>query len=228
MRKSSAFLISVYFFAAAVSARAQPQDLRYVYDGKILQIMQEDPGPAKYKRWQIWLYQEGVRIPRYATGLQYSRWGLIEGNSAENVIKQVQASQSFEAAYLKFFGPGTWGRYTFFNPVGPIAVTDQALEDQPTALEKLYQLRWLHERVNKLIGAVRPSLENNQSQGPTSSVEGYLIRSETLSSESANFTASYLAIAPNFGSSRVESFRQKYKCSRQRTTCRKLRQSCRV
>ena len=135
--------------------------------------MQEDSGPEKYKRWQIWLYQEGVRIPRYAAGLQYSRWGLIEGDSAENVTKQLQSSQRFEAAYLQFFGTDTWGRYTFFNPIGPIAVTDPALEDPPAALERLYELRWLHERVNKLIRAAVPSLENNQSQGPTSSVEGY-------------------------------------------------------
>ncbi len=175
MRKSSPFVLSVYLFAALVSTRAQPQNRHYIYNGKILQVVDEDLALAKYKQWQVWLYlyQQGVRIPRYTVGLQYSRWGLIEGNSAENVIKQLQASQSFESAYLKFFGPGTWGRYTFFNPVGPIAVTDRALEDQPTALEKLYQLRWLHERVNKLIGAVRPSLENNQSEGPISSVRAY-------------------------------------------------------
>ena len=74
---------------------------------------------------------------------------------------------------MKFFGPGTWGRYTFFNSVGPIAVTERFLEDQPTAVEELYQLRWLHERVNKLIGAVCPSLENNESEGPISSVREY-------------------------------------------------------
>jgi hypothetical protein len=134
MRKSSPFLLSVCLFAAAVSARAQPQNVRYVYDEKILQIMQEDPCPVEYQRWQIWLYQEGVHIPRYAAGLQYSRWGLIEGDSAENVTKQLQASQSFEAAYLKFFGADTWGRYTFFNPLGPIAVKDRLSEDQPAAL----------------------------------------------------------------------------------------------
>ena len=173
MRKSSSFVLSVCLFAAAVSVRAQQQNPRYVYNGKILQMMDEDVALAKYRQWQVWLYQEGVRIPRYTAGLQYSRWGLIEGNSAESVLQQLQDSQSFEVAYLKFFGPGTWGRCTFFNPVGPIAVTDQTLEDQPTALEKVYQLRWLQERVNKLIGAVRPSLENNESEGPVSPVKEY-------------------------------------------------------
>jgi len=173
MPKPPFFIFILSFFAAAVSARAQPQNPHYVYNGKILQVADEELALAKYKRWQIWLYQEGVRIPRYTAGLQYSRWGLIEGTSTESVMKQLQASQSFEAAYLRFFGSGTWGRYTFFNPVGPIAVADQAFEGQPALLEKLYQLRWLHERVNQLTRAVTPSLENNESQGPESSVEGY-------------------------------------------------------
>lgn len=173
MRKSLTIILSAFLSALAVSASAQQQSPHYVYDGKTLQVLNEDVVPANCERWQVWLYQEGVRIPRYTAGLQYSRWGLIEGNSVEDVITQLQASQSFEAAYLKFFGSGTWGRYTFFNPIGPIAVTDRHLEDQPASLEQPYQLRWLDARVNKLIRAATPSLENNQSQGPASSVEGY-------------------------------------------------------
>lgn len=74
---------------------------------------------------------------------------------------------------MEVFGSGTWGQHTFFNPVGPIAVMDQPSEDQPAALEKLYQLRRLDERSNTVIRAATPSLENNQSQGSASSVEGY-------------------------------------------------------
>ena len=174
MRKLSSFVFNIclLLLAPALSARAQPQHPQYVYDGKILKVANEDFSQVKYSRWQVWLYEEDVRIPHYTVGMQYSRWGLIEGNSAENVVEQLRASQNFEAAFLKFFGPGAWGRYTFFNPVGPIAVTDRALEDRP-ALEKLYQFRWLHERVNKLIRAATPSLENNQRQDPSFPVEGY-------------------------------------------------------
>ena len=172
MPKPSCFIV-LCLLAAVASARAQQQNPQYVYNGTTLQAAEEDLALAKYTQWQVWLYEEGVRIPRYTAGLQYSRWGLIEGNSAEGVTKQLQAAQSFEAAYLKFFGSGAWGRYTFFNPLGPIAVTGRALEDQPAALEKLYQLRWLCERVNRLSGAVSPSLENNQSEGPTSPVKEY-------------------------------------------------------
>lgn len=97
-------------------------------------MVDEDVVPAKYRRWQIWLYQDGVRIPDYAAGLQYSRWGLIAGGSAESVIKQLRDAQSLEEAYLSFFGPGTWGRHSFFNPLGPITAKDQAVEKDSTAL----------------------------------------------------------------------------------------------
>src|SRR5258708_15812635 len=115
MRKPSCFIFSLYLFAAVASARAQQQNPHYVYSGTTLQVRDEDLALVKYKQWQVWLYQEGVRIPRYTVGLQYSRWGLIEGNSVENVMKQLQASQRFEAPFFEFVGSGTWGQYTFFN-----------------------------------------------------------------------------------------------------------------
>ena len=173
MRKSSPFVLSLYLFAAAVSVRLQPQNTHYVYDGTTLQVMDEDLAFANYRQWQVWLYQEGVRIPRYTAGLQYSRWGLIEGTSPEIVMKQLKASQNFEQAYVNFFGPGTWGRYTFFNPLGPIAVTDQAVEKNSVALEERYQLDGLHRRVSRLIVSVQPSLENNESEGPASPLKDY-------------------------------------------------------
>ena len=105
MRKSSSFVLSVCLFAAAVSVRAQQQNPRYVYNGKILQMMDEDVALAKYRQWQVWLYHEGVRIPRYTAGLQYSRWGLIEQNSPESVMKRLKGCQSFKKAYLSSSGP---------------------------------------------------------------------------------------------------------------------------
>jgi len=176
MRKAASFIFAICLLAAVVSAHARPQTSAYVYDGKVLEVADGDLALAKCTRWQVWLYAEGVRIPRYTAGLQYSRWGVLEGNSAENVMQQLRDSQNFEAAYLKFFDSGAWGRYTFFNPVGPIAVTDRLFEDQPAALEKMYQLCWVHERIDKLIRATTPSLENNQSQGPASPVKGYFER----------------------------------------------------
>jgi hypothetical protein len=106
-------------------------------------------------------------------GLQYSRWGLIEGSSVEGVTKRLKDFQSFEQAYLKFFGSSSWGRSTFFNPVGPIVVMDQIPEDQSAVLEKRYQLDWLQDRINKVSVAVQPSLENNERQGPGSPVKAY-------------------------------------------------------
>src|SRR5258708_5816430 len=45
--------------------------------------------------------------PPHAVGLQYSRWGLIEGRSLESVIKKLREAQRFEEVYLSFFGRDT-------------------------------------------------------------------------------------------------------------------------
>ncbi len=176
MRKPSLFVLSVSLLAAVVTVRAQEQTNYtnyYVFNGTTLQVADDFSSYRTDRQWQVWLYQEGVHIPRYTAGLQYSRWGLIQGRSAESVERRLKAAQGFERAYLNFFGPGTWGRYTFFNALGPIAITDQAMEKNPAALDEQYQLDELYDRVNKLIVRVQPSLENNESLGPTSSVREY-------------------------------------------------------
>ncbi len=185
------FALLVLFLCSLVfvpSPQAQPQDdndpnAYYVFDGKALEIAKDNPAYARHTRWQVWLYPAGVRIPRHTAGLQYSRWGLIEDASAGRVLKRLEAAQRFEVAYLKFFGPDTWGRFTFLNAVGPIALTEQPTEThsaeiqfteaQPPDLEQLYQLRRLDGRLDKLMATAEPSLENNDSQGPGSPVKGY-------------------------------------------------------
>jgi len=89
---------------------------------------------------------------------------------------------------MTFFGPDSWGRYTFFNPLGPIAVAEQPAETQPAAFEKLNQLRWLDDRLNTLITTLQPSLENNASEGPGSPLKNTLIRSGTPWSKLARCT----------------------------------------
>jgi len=170
MRKVSLFVIVLSLSVTVASVEAQQRDPNYLFDGKTHRTSNNNPTLLNHTRWQVWLYQEGVHIPHYSAGLQWSRWGLIEGSSAESVTKRLEDSQAFEKAYLKFFGPGTWGRFTFFNPVGPIAVTDQVLEDHP---ENLYELYRLLDRVNKLITTVRPSLENNENDDLRSPVKEY-------------------------------------------------------
>lgn len=193
MRKLSSLVLFLCLFVIVPSARTQRQDnsdenTYYVFDGKTLEITHDNPAYAKHVRWQVWLYPGGVRIPRHSTGLQYSRWGLIEESSAGRVLKRLNAAQSFEEAYLNFFGAGTWGRYTFLNSLGPIAVTEQPTESQSTGsqsteirfaeaqppdLEELYQLLRLDDQLDKVIATALPSLENNESEGPSSPVKGY-------------------------------------------------------
>jgi hypothetical protein len=169
-----------------------------VFDGKTLKITNDNPAHAKHMQWQVWLYPGGVRIPRHTAGLQYSRWGLIEGTSAGSVLKRLKAAQRFEEAYLKFFGPDTWGRYTFLNSLGPIAVVEQPTETQPASVEKLYQLRGLDDRLDKLITTAQPSLENNESEGPSSPVKGYFDQIRDSLQRVSKLSSQLARIHPHF------------------------------
>jgi hypothetical protein len=188
MRKLSPLALSLCLLAIVPCARTQRQDdsgenAYYVFNGKTLEIANDNPAYAKHTRWQVWFYPKGVRIPRHTAGLQYSRWGLMEETSAGRVLKRLKAAQRFEEAYLKFFGPDTWGRYTFLNSLGPIAVAEQSsetrstkaqfAETQPPDLEELYELRRLDDRLDRLTTTAEPSLENNESEGPSSPVKAY-------------------------------------------------------
>jgi hypothetical protein len=187
MRTLSALTLTLCLVAVVPCARTQRQDDSgkngyYLFNGKTLEVANDNPAYAKPMRWQVWLYREGVRIPRHTSGLQYSRWGLIEETSAGRVLKQLKAAQRFEEAYLKFFGPDTWGRYTFLNSLGPIAVVEQPTETrsteiftetQPPELDARYQLLRLNDRLDRLMSTAGPSLENNESEGASSSVKEY-------------------------------------------------------
>jgi hypothetical protein len=162
------FLFWLGLCSVALTTGAQQQPGRYVYDGKNLQVMEDRP-VQEYFRWQIWLYPAGVHIPHpTAPGLSYSRWGLIEAGSAETASQQLQALESFETAYSNFFGQGEWGRYTFFNPLGPIAISSEAARNEPS---EAFHLSELNSRMHRLIATLQPSLENNtnntgESQSP--------------------------------------------------------------
>jgi len=173
---ASLFVLSISVLALLATVHAQEQTDHtnyYVFDGTTLQVVDNFSFYRTDQQWQVWLYQEGVHVPSYSAGLQYSRWGLIQGRSVESVKRRLKAAQNFEKAYVNFFGPGTWGGYTFFNALGPIAITAQSMEKNPATLDDQYQFERLYDRVNSVIVRVQPSLENNESQGPTASVKEY-------------------------------------------------------
>jgi hypothetical protein len=154
------FLSWLGAFSVALPMGGQQQPGRYVYDGKKLEVVEERPVQESYVRWQIWLYRDGVQIPHRTPGLAYSRWGVIEAGSAEAALQQLEALQSFETAYLNFFGQGEWGHYTFFNPLGPIAITSEAARNEPA---EAFYLSELNSRMNRVIATLQPSLENNRN-----------------------------------------------------------------
>jgi hypothetical protein len=157
-------------FSVIPPAVAQQAPAYYVFDGRNLHVMHDRPVQTSYARWQIWLYPEHVYIPHRIPGSPYSRWGLLEGRSAENAIQQLETFQGFERAYLNFFGPGAWGSYTFLNPFGPIAITSEAVKNEPPEAANLSQLSG---RINRLIASLQPSLENNKNNDFSSSLKNY-------------------------------------------------------
>ena len=104
MRKPSLFVLILSLFVTVASALAKQQD-HYVFNGNTLRTTDDNSVAASHTRWQVWLYQEGVHILRHTAGLQYSRWGLIEQNSPESVMKRLKGCQSFKKAYLSSLGP---------------------------------------------------------------------------------------------------------------------------
>jgi hypothetical protein len=173
----SPLALSVCLLAIVPCARTQRQDgdnnNYYVFNGKTLKITNDKPANAKQIRWQVWLYREGVRIPRHTAGLQYSRWGVIEESSAGRVLQRLRAAQRFEEAYLKFFGPDTWSQYTFLNSLGPIAVPERPTETGSTEIHFTETQPPELEGLDRLITTAGPSLENNESEGASSAVKQY-------------------------------------------------------
>src|SRR5215472_10743929 len=69
-------------FAMTAHAQAQQQNSYYVFDGQKVRPVHDNPPDAQYRKWQVWLYEEPVTMPRNTTSLPYSRWGAIEASSA--------------------------------------------------------------------------------------------------------------------------------------------------
>jgi hypothetical protein len=153
------------------TARTQPQGGYYVYDGKAIQVVRDDPANAKYSRWQVWLYEFPVNVQGHTAGLPYSRWGVTNGWTAESVMKQLVIYRGFEQAYRNLFGASSWVWHTFSNPVGPIAITNQAIQSE--SFPSPSELSELNYRLDRLVKSVEPSLENNERGGPGASVREY-------------------------------------------------------
>src|SRR5260370_16649089 len=105
MRKPSLIVLRVSLLAAVVTLRAQEQTNYtnyYVFNGKALQVADDFSSHRTDRQWQVWLYEEGVHIPNYPAGLQYSRWGLIQDKSPENVQRLPQTPPTLHKTHFNF------------------------------------------------------------------------------------------------------------------------------
>ncbi|MCU1341655.1 MAG: hypothetical protein JWN92_1078, partial [Candidatus Acidoferrum typicum] len=189
-----------------IGVRAQSQNIYYIYDGVTLRDLSENSANTRYVHWQIWLYEQPVHIGQYTSGLPYSRWGLIEGWSAESVMQQLEVLRGFEQAYSNFFGPGSWGRYTYYNQVGPVAITDRAFEIESSAAISQADVSY---RLKGLVNSVQPSLENNENVDPNSPVKEYFDQIRDLLKQTARLYSQLAKTRaqPHFINSEIASIR---------------------
>jgi hypothetical protein len=142
-----------------------------VWNGKTLQVVDGDPAGGNYAKWQVWVYPKSMRVTGFGSGLAYGRWGAIEGPSARAVTGQLDAYQQFERAYTNFFGANSWGRFSFSNPVGPIAVAEQGQTDDPNGLH--WKIDLLNQRLESVVPKLRSSLVNGEGNEAPALVQQY-------------------------------------------------------
>jgi hypothetical protein len=107
---------------------------------------------------------------------------------------------------LNFFGPGSWGQYTYYNSVGPIAISDQTFEKGPPAPISQADLNY---RLKGLVNAVQPSLENNENEDPNSPVKEYFDPIRDLLKQSARLYSELakIRLQPHFIDGEIVSIR---------------------
>jgi hypothetical protein len=157
----------------------------YVWNGHTLQAVSGNPAGANYAEWQVWLYPRSVRVSDSGSGLAYARWGAIQGSSARAVTKQLSDYQQFERTYTNFFGPNTWGGFTFSYPVGPVAVAEQGQRDDPYSL--LWKIDLLNQRLESVVPELRSSLANGETNEAPALVQQYFEQVRKSMQEVARF-----------------------------------------
>jgi hypothetical protein len=172
----------------AASAGTPQQDSYssyYVWNGKTLEAVNGDPAGGHYADWQVWLYPKSMRVTGSSSGLAYARWGSMHGPSARAVMKQLEVYQQFERAYTNFFGANSWGRFSFSNPVGPVAVSEQQQTDDPNSLH--WKVDLLNQRLESVVPELRSSLVNGEGNEAPALVQQYFERVRNSMQDVARF-----------------------------------------
>jgi len=126
-----------------LSANVYAQETYYTDNGRgLIQSVRGNPDEVKAKEWQVRLYKLGE-----ATSGNHN-WGLITGKSAVAVMNQLKESQDFQKRYAKWSGfDYTRETFTFFNPLGPIAVVE---EPKPRSAKLVTQIGDGIDAINRL------------------------------------------------------------------------------
>ncbi len=111
--------VSVWLCLVAVALAGTPT--YWVYEPSApLQPAYDDPVRISGARWQMWLFPSGSRAD---SGL-FNAWGILEGRSAAEVMRQLEKSRALDAWYTGNAEIRDLAAYTYANPVGPVVRRD--------------------------------------------------------------------------------------------------------
>jgi hypothetical protein len=121
------------------------QSFYYVFDGNSVSLIRQDPNQVSAPEWAAFYFKKGR-----STDNPNSKWGSSTKKTPAEVLKSVEADQKFERQYEKWCGC-SWGDYTFFNVLAPVA-----MRKSPTTLDplKVNLLNKAHETWDKAQGLV--------------------------------------------------------------------------
>lgn len=137
----------------------------YVFDGKSLQPVDGDQGSVRAAKWEIWLYKTGE-----SDGSQ-NHWGTISGTSSAEVVKELTSEQKFEKQWERFMGT-SWGPYTYFNPLGPIAIVKPPKPLPAKIIKVMQDIRSVYSNLRTIFSLVSNSTDKAARTGQRNPFQG--------------------------------------------------------
>ena len=175
--KATRFVLSALLMLLGTATVKGQNSTFYIRKGnQITKVENVDPAKIKVTEWQVLLFKKGA--PK-KVGTQ---WGIIDGKSADAVMKKLKSSQDFEIRYNKWAGKGPVQDevFTNFNPLGPVAVMENATSDRekqnqkdPATQEKWEKLKAIYDEVKGYYDGYQQTMEimsGSDSQTPFDNV----------------------------------------------------------
>ena len=152
-------VFGVRFFATAIalllSSSGWALNSYYVYDGRTLSEVRDDPSRITVDQWLLLYFKKGA-----STESMSAQWGMGLEKTPEAVLNSVEKNQKFERHFEKWC-QCTWGSDTFFNVVAPVATVQKASDfnRHQLAILILSKAHGGWDRIQELVGRFNTAAE---------------------------------------------------------------------